>query len=226
MFITFEGIEGSGKTTQRQMLCKRLREETGFDVVEVREPGSTDMGERLRHVLLHGYEMPPVAEALIVCAARAALVQQVIKPALDRGAIVVCDRYVDSTMVIQGYGLNVPAAHLRFLCGISSDKVMPDLTIYLDITARDGYARKKGQDAAQITTVDSIEFNHLDERLLSMGEDYRRGYRDIMLDDPQRWYVIDSATNMRFPQHDIAEKLYHHVTTHPKFLDMLMLESA
>ena len=157
MFVTFEGVDGSGKTTQAKLLCAHLAE-AGRDVVATREPGGTELGERIRRLLLEGAEMSPWAEAALFAAARAELVESVIAPALERGADVICDRYLDSSLAYQGIarGLGVDEVldlNQRVLRG-----VMPDRTFLLLVDV-DESERRVG------TTTDRIE---------GAGRDFRR----------------------------------------------------
>ena len=143
MFITFEGLDGSGKTTQIELLRARLERE-GHEVVATREPGGTALGERVRDLVLHGGEMTPWAEAALFTAARAELVERVIRPARARGAVVLCDRYVDSSLAYQGIarGLGVEAVldvNLRATAGF-----LPDLTFVLLVDPADARTRPAG----------------------------------------------------------------------------------
>ena len=209
MFITFEGTEGAGKTTQARLLVDTLR--TMTDVTATREPGGTPAGEALREILLNGPAMSSLAEAFLVSAARAAVVNDIIRPALVSGQIVVCDRYVDTTLVIQGYGFGNNVRDLRHLCAISTGGLMPDLTILLDIDPAVGVQRKREQN----------DYNAMDERGLLLGERYRQGYRELMLVDPGRWAYV--AVTGRTPD-DIAQQILSRVIAHAKFPKEAMLK--
>ena len=150
LFITFEGPEGSGKTTQIGLLAAALTA-CGQSVVTTREPGGTRIGDAVRSVLLNAQhtEMSERAEALLFNAARAQLVDQVIKPALVRGETVLCDRYGDSTLAYQGYGHGQPLDPLRQLITYATRGLTPDLTIYLDLDVRKGLARKRAGAAEE-----------------------------------------------------------------------------
>lgn len=132
MFVTFEGIDGSGKTTQAALLADELRAR-GVDVVETREPGGTPLGEVLRDLVLHGDHVAPWAEAALYTASRAQHVEQVVRPALDRGAVVVCDRYLDSSVAYQGAGrgLGVDAVLELNLAAVRG--LLPDRTVLVDV---------------------------------------------------------------------------------------------
>ena len=204
MFITFEGPEGAGKTTQARILAERLKQWS--PVVLTREPGGTPAGDELRRILLATYAgVPAIAEAMIVAASRACLISQVIQPALREGKIVVCDRHCDTTYVIQGYGMGVPLSYLRTICSLVTEGVQPDLTFLLDLPAVDGVQRKMQQPD---------EFGPMDERALALGELYRKGYQELMLIDPHRWRVIAATQYIDV----IALQIYWHTITHQQFI--------
>ena len=144
LFITFEGPDGSGKTTQVKRLAEHLRDR-GCDVLAVREPGGTSISEQIRDVLhsLDNREMQPRTEILLYCAARAQLVGQVIRPHLQSGGVVLCDRYADSTLAYQGYGRGLDLPTLRMILDFATGGLKPDLTFYLDIDVEAGLKRKK-----------------------------------------------------------------------------------
>jgi dTMP kinase len=132
MFVSFEGLDGSGKTTQAELLAAHLTEQ-GHEVVLTREPGGTPLGEAIRALLLDGPEMTPWAEAALFAAARGELVERVIRPALDRGAIVVCDRYLDSSLAYQGIARGLGVERVLELNAVVSGDLVPDRTFLLDI---------------------------------------------------------------------------------------------
>jgi dTMP kinase len=185
-FITFEGAEGSGKTTQIQRLAASLAER-GYDIVTTREPGGTPIGNAIRSLLLDPLyvEMSAASEALLFNAARAQLVHQIIRPALDAGRIVLCDRYADSTFAYQGYGRGQDLALLRLLAAFATADLRPDLTIYLDIAPDEGLRRKR-----------SDEWNRMEEQTLAFHETVRQGYFALMAEEPQRWFLIDASQNI------------------------------
>jgi len=140
MFITFEGLDGSGKTTQLNLLAENLRQQ-GYTVTTVCEPGGTPIGDKLRQVLLND-DMSPMTQLLLFAASRAELVHTVIIPALRRGEVVLCDRFTDSTVAYQGYGHGLDMNYIRQLNDMATFGLMPDLTIYLDIPIEECMRRK------------------------------------------------------------------------------------
>ncbi len=178
------------------MLCDYFRSQ-GEIVQELREPGSTDAGERLRDVLISVPNLTPIAEACIVGASRSMLVSTVIKPALARNEIVVCDRYIDTTLVIQGYALGVPLSLLKAINWETTSGLMPDVTIYLDIHPEVALFRKKRAE----------DYNQLDARLVQLGAVYRKAYLELIAQDYTRWvYVPHTAT-----EHDTPEQIHRRI---------------
>jgi dTMP kinase len=184
MFITLEGPEGSGKTTQLPKLADYLRK-SGFDVLTTREPGGTSISEQIRTVLhnLENKEMNPRTEILLFQASRAQLVEQVIRPHLAKGGVVVSDRYADSTLAYQGYGHQVDIEHLRVLVTFATGGLKPDLTILLDVDVEIGLRRKELKG----------EWNRLDAYNLEFHQRVRQGYIHLVRAEPQRWEVIDAS---------------------------------
>jgi dTMP kinase len=184
LFITFEGPEGSGKTTQIQPLADFLRSQ-GRDVLTLREPGGTPISEQIRAVLMNldNTAMHPRTEILLFLAARAQLVEEVIRPALARGRIVLCDRYADSTLAYQGYGHGVDLETLRQLLDFATGGLQPDLTFLLDVDPLIGLRRKRKEG----------EWNRLDAYDESFHQRVRAGYRQLAQSEPQRWVIVDAA---------------------------------
>jgi len=184
MFITFEGPEGSGKTSQLPGLAKFLEGE-GYQVVRTREPGGTKISDQIRAVLtdLGNKELHPRTEILLFLAARAQLVEQVIKPALAEGKLVLCDRYGDSTLAYQGYGHGLDLEALRNMLAFATDGLKPDLTVYLDIDVEAGLQRKRKVD----------EWNRLDAYEISFHQRVRDGYHQLIALEPERWAMVDAA---------------------------------
>ncbi len=149
MFITFEGLDASGKSTQAELTAERFRE-SGENVMVIREPGGTELGEKVRSILLDvNSAIEPAAEVFLFSAARAQLVREVIRPALSRGDTVICDRYVDSTTSYQGYGREIPLESIKAINRLAIEDVIPDLTFFIDISIEE---IEKRQRAAGIDT--------------------------------------------------------------------------
>ncbi len=187
-FITFEGVEGSGKTTQIAPLADRLRQ-AGHTVVTTREPGSTRISDRIRAVVLDhvNVEIHPHTEALLMCAARAQLVHEVIRPALDNGNVVICDRYSDSTFAYQGYGRGQDLATLRTLNHFATGGLVPDLTLLLDLPAAAGLERRIGSGSAAAAT------NRMDRLDLTFHQRVGAGFHSLAQAEPGRWRVVDAT---------------------------------
>jgi dTMP kinase len=183
-FITLEGGEGSGKTTQAPRLS-RLLTDTGHQVVLTREPGGTPAAEQLRQVLLGSSveTIAPETEALLMLAARRQHVDQVIKPALKQGMIVLCDRFSDSTMAYQGYGRGLDLTLLRRMNDWATGGLVPDLTLLFDVPIAIGLKRRKGQAATQ---------NRLDRETERFHRKVRAGFLALAKRDPRRITVIDA----------------------------------
>ncbi|MCI0713273.1 MAG: dTMP kinase [Chloroflexi bacterium] len=185
MFITFEGLDGSGKTTQIQLLTAFLRNQ-GYDVVATREPGGTAIGDQIREILhsLKNDEMHPRTELLLYTASRAQLIEQVIKPHLQANAIVLSDRFVDSTLAYQGYGHRLDLNVLRTILNFATGGLTPDVTIYMDISVEEGLKRRRR--AAD----DGEEWNRLDALALAFHKRVYAGYQILVAEEPERWVQI------------------------------------
>ncbi|MDA2815053.1 dTMP kinase [Nocardiopsis sp. RSe5-2] len=195
-FVVLEGGEGAGKSTQVQQLSVWLREE-GFEVVTTREPGATKLGMRLRALLLDKEQtgMSPRAEALLYASDRADHVHQVILPALRRGAIVISDRYVDSTLAYQGAGRELPSEEIARVNDWATGGLVPRLTVLLDLPAEDGLSRLGGG-------TDRIEAESQD-----FHERVRRGFRELADAAPERYLVVDARESQERVTREIQRRL-------------------
>jgi dTMP kinase len=180
MFVTFEGVDGSGKTTQARLLSEALRRE-GRDVVETREPGGTGLGERVRSLLLDGDAVAPWSEAALFAAARAQLVDEVIRPALARGADIVCDRYIDSSLAYQGLARGLGVERVLELNLLATGGLLPDRTFVLFVPL-EAAVRRRG------TNPDRIE-REGDEFVAEVD----RAYRELATVFPQRIVAVDGT---------------------------------
>jgi dTMP kinase len=188
MFVTFEGVDGSGKSTQARLLAERLRSE-GREVVLTREPGGTTTGERIREILLHGEALAPWAEAALFAAARAELLEEVVRPALDRGADVVSDRYLDSSLAYQGIARGLGVEPVLELNRLATSGLLPDRTFVILLPPAEAAARRSG------------ELDRIEREGAAFAEDVDRAYREIAGVFPDRVRVVDGTLN---PE-DIAE---------------------
>lgn len=188
MFITLEGLDGSGKSTQARHIQSHLSAQ-GYDVLLTREPGGTPIGDQIRHVLhsLDNGEMVPAAELLLYNASRAQLVAEVLRPHLAAGGVVLCDRFYDSTLAYQGYGHGLDLDVLRTVITFATGGLRPDLTILLDITPEDGLNRRKQ------ASLFGEEWNRMDEMELAFHRRVYRGYQDLLRAEPERWVRVDAA---------------------------------
>lgn len=191
MFVTFEGLDGSGKSTQAELLHKRL-EADGVDVVSTREPGGTELGEGVRNLVLHGGHVGAWAEALLYVAARAQLVDEVVRPALERGASVICDRYVDSSVAYQGAGRELGVDRILDLNLAAVGGLLPDRTFLLEL------------DPDEVSSRIQRHFDRLERE----GDDFRArtaaGYREIAARFPERVVMLDATR----PANELAEEVY------------------
>lgn len=190
MFISFEGVDGSGKTTQVALLADSLREE-GRDVVATREPGGTPAGERIRELLLEGAEIAPWTEAALFAAARAQLVDEVIRPALARGADVICDRYIDSSLAYQGIARGLGVERVLELNLLATSGLLPDRTFFLAISPEDTTGRKDAEP----------------DRIEREGDEFAaivdQGYRELAAIFAKRVVTIDAT----MPASDISREV-------------------
>lgn len=197
LFITFEGPEGGGKTTQMAGLVAFLRQ-AGFDLLATREPGGTAIGDQVRAVLAdhRNTAMRPRTELLLFQASRAQLVEQVIRPHLAQGGIVICDRYGDSTLAYQGYGhQQFELEQVRQLVEFATGGLKPDLTLLLDVDVETGLQRKQQEG----------EWNRLDAYQVDFHRRVRQGYLALAQAEPQRWRVIDANRPREAVQQELRQ---------------------
>jgi dTMP kinase len=214
LFITFEGPEGCGKSTQARLLYERLQA-MGYPVILTREPGGTRISELIRRIVmdLRHTEMAPTTETLLFSAARAQLVSELIRPYLNTGGIVLCDRYADSTFAYQGYGLGRDLDELQAITTVATGGLMPDLTLYLDLPVEDGLRRKQAakerseQGATGSTFNTPPEWNRLDARDLAYHQRVAAGFAELIRSDPGRWRSLRADQ----PIGALADQIAHEV---------------
>ncbi len=196
LFITFEGGEGCGKSTQSRLLLKEL-EQQNVPAVLTHEPGGTALGNELRELLKRkrNSSVSPQAELFLFAASRAQLVAEVIRPALEEGKVVICDRFSHSTLVYQGYGRGLDLIMVERVNSIAIQNLKPDLTIFLDISPEQGLARKRsGKDRFELED-------------LSFHRRVREGYLKTAAAEPDRWLVVDAS----LPKSKIADIIWDRV---------------
>lgn len=191
MFITLEGIEGAGKSTIMKGLAQWL-EAQGYSTFSTREPGGSKLGKRLRAMLLDCRQEPlsPTAELYLFLADRAQHISEVIRPALESGQVVLCDRYIDSTFAYQGYGRGMPLAELAAASSLASENLEPDLTLLLDLPVADGLARAGHRNRDTGTVISEGRF---DSESLDFHTKVRQGYLELASQFPKRITIIDAA---------------------------------
>lgn len=197
LFITFEGPDGCGKTTQARLLAEFLRAR-GYAIELTREPGGTAIGEQIRNVILstRNRAMRAETEVLLFSAARAQIVAALIRPALAAGKIVLCDRYYDSTFAYQGYGLGLDLNALRAITRFATGGLVPDVTFYVDVPAEIGLARRQRG-----------ETNRLDQKDVEYHTRVRNGYLELARAEPARFVIVDGTRAIEQVQRDIRAHL-------------------
>lgn len=195
MFITFEGPEGGGKSTQLSLLAAFLAEQ-GLRVVAAREPGGTMIGDQIRDCLhdVNNASMEAQTEFLLYSASRAQLVREIIQPSLAAGEVVLCDRFADSSIAYQGYGRGLAIGPLEAITRFATGGLVPDLTYLLDIDVEEGLARR---------VLGAEEMNRLDLEAVAFHRRVRQGYHKMAAADPQRWVIIDAARDPQIIQQEL-----------------------
>ena len=203
--FTFEGSEGSGKSTQIELLADEL-EGMGNEVIVTREPGGTEIGEEIRHLLIHnsaGNDMAPEAELLLFAAARAQLVRQVVITGLQEGKIILCDRFLDSTTVYQGAARSISSDPVSYINQFAAASITPDLTFILDVPAEVSIARVK----RRVTDLpDRMEQENVD-----FYKKVREGYLLLARSLPERFHVVDGTRELRENQEDILKTVLENI---------------
>jgi dTMP kinase len=198
VFITFEGIDGVGKSTQVELLIAHL-ESNGKTVCRTHEPGGTELGTEIRHLLLHRKgEVAPRAEALLYAADRAHHVATKIRPALERGEVVVSDRYMDSSIAYQGSGRHLGFDQIRDLSMFAADGLLPDLTVLLDLEASKAQARRNKTGAAP---------DRLEREKIEFFETVRQAFLQLAVAEPNRWLVLDAEQTVDEMQQQIQARV-------------------
>jgi dTMP kinase len=200
IFITFEGGDGSGKTTQVQYLRNRLRRRR-IPVRTVREPGGTPLGNKLRTLLkFSNVDMIPETEMLLFYASRIQLVRDVISPSLSRGEVIICDRFADSTFAYQGYGRSIPVNKIETIHNAVLENIKPDITIFLDLLPSEGIKRRN-------TSRDRFERGLEDQNMMDLHGRVRQGYMELASREPNRWLIIDAAQSKRAVSNKIWQSI-------------------
>jgi len=206
MFITFEGSEGSGKTTQIAELASFLKSR-GYSVTTTREPGGTSIGDQIRAILhdINNTDMQPRTEVLLFQASRAQLVDQIILPALAQQQIVLSDRYADSTLAYQGYGYQLNLDLIRSIVDFATGGLKPELTFFLDVDVKEGLRRRAADG----------DWNRLDAYELDFYQRVREGYLKLVEAEPERWVVINANQEQHVIQNQIMKVILHRLEQIP-----------
>ena len=215
LFISLEGGEGSGKSTQARLLRDRFLKE-GQKAILVHEPGGTSLGDRLRNILLQDDSLSDYAELFLFSAARSEIVSKVIKPSLDRGITVISDRYVDSTTAYQGYGRGIDLAFIRSINTVTTQGLVPDLTFLLDMEPAEGLGRVGpvqlglGFDGASKDVSLRLDLEgqrRFEEQPIAFHRKIRNGYLRESKTEPDRWVLIDATSS----EEDVQELIWDNV---------------
>ncbi len=182
LFVTFEGVEGSGKSSRCRYLIKALQD-AGSETVFTREPGGPDVSEKIRSILLNPeLDVPPLTELLLYFASRAANVDRIIRPALERGAIVLCDRFSDASLAYQGWGRGLPLPAMIVANELATGGLKPDMTILMDLNPEEGFRRMN---------LSGRKLDRIEMEDLSFHQRVRNGYCDLAEKEPERFLVVD-----------------------------------
>ncbi|MFC1903638.1 dTMP kinase [Chloroflexota bacterium] len=197
LFITFEGGEGSGKSVQARTLYRRLSQ-LAIPVVLTHEPGVTVLGKKVARWLKWGHDIDisPLAEVMLFNASRAQLVTEVVRPGLESGKVIICDRFADSTTVYQSYGRGLDLTMVKAVNNAAIQGIRPDLTVLLDISIETGLARKKGKK------------DRFEQENVAFHRRVREGYLKLVAEEPERWLVVDAM----LPKREIAEIIWQKVS--------------
>jgi len=200
LFVTLEGPEGSGKTTHARLLATWLSE-AGYDVLTTREPGGTRIGDVVRTLLLDPIYagIRPETEFLLFSAARAQIVGEIIRPQLEQGGIVVCDRFADSSLAYQGFGRRLDQDTVRTITAFATGGLLPDLTFCLDLPVMEGFRRKQDGGLGRP--------DRLEQERLEFHERVRQGYLTLARAEPDRWAIVDAARATEEVQKEIRARV-------------------
>lgn len=199
-FITIEGGEGCGKTTQSKLLKKYL-EDKGFKVILTREPGGSVVAEQVRNILLNpAFKVVPLCELMLYESSRAQHLEEIIKPNLKKGYVVICDRFTDSTLAYQGYARNLDKNIIKKLNDIASCGIKPDITFYLDVEPKEGIKRAKSVDKGELTGGDRIE-----KESIKFHNKVRKGFLDLVKKYSSRIKKIDTKNGIDETHKNIVE---------------------
>lgn len=214
LFISFEGIEGAGKSTQ-VLHARQVLEQQGHTVCLVREPGGTPVGDQIRRLLLTQGDGPrsALSELLLFCASRAELVETVIRPALARGEMVLSDRFVDSTLAYQGYARGLPLETIQSLNRIATSGLLPDLTLLLDLPVEEGLSRATRRAAL---VDDGAERDRFEAQALEFHQRVRQGFLACALAEPHRFVQLDARQSPEQLSQQVKEHLQHGLSRHSR----------
>jgi dTMP kinase len=200
-FITFEGVEGSGKTTQIRLAGEFLREK-GFPVFMTQEPGGTPLGERIREILLNqtGFDISGEAEVFLFAAARAQHTDAVIRPALEKGQVILCDRFSDATIAYQAYGRGLPLETVREICRFASRGISPHLTLLFDLPVEKGLERAFRRIAGR---EEASREDRFEREQLDFHRRIREGYLSIAREEPGRVKIVDASRDIESTRREV-----------------------